>query len=55
MRVENVPSYAYDDPFIVCRECDNELWFWGSFEDLRTACKVAQEISGQVVETASLI
>ena len=55
MRVENVPAYAYTDKYIVARECDNELWFWGSFEDLRTACKVAQEISGQVIETASLI
>ncbi len=55
MKVQNVPNYAYEDPFIVCRECDNELWFWGSFPDIRTATKVAIEIGGEVIETVTLI
>lgn len=55
MRVYNVPEYAYEDAFIVCRECDGDFWFWGSYSDIRTATKVAWEIGGEVIETATLI
>lgn len=55
MRVENVPTYAYEDSYIVAREYDGVFWFWGSFPDIRTATKVAWEIDGEVFETATLI
>ena len=55
MRVENVPSYAFEDTYVVAREYDGELWFWGSFSDVRTATKVAIEIGGEVIETVTLI
>ncbi len=55
MRVENVPSYAFEDTYVVARKYDGEWWFWGSFSDVRRATSVAFEIGGEVFETATLI
>ena len=55
MKVQNVPNYAYEDSYIVARECDGEFWFWGSYPSIREATNVAWEIGGEVFETATLI
>ena len=55
MKVNNLPAYAYDHQYIVARECDDEFWFWGAWDDLQAAQEVATEISGTVIETALLV
>lgn len=52
MKVNNVPGYAYDHKYVVARLCDGEYWFWGAWDDLKEAQRVAQEMDGIVVETA---
>ena len=47
--VKNIPDYAYDRAFIVARECGDELWFWGAFDDLAKAYEVAVMVGGVVI------
>lgn len=49
MRVNNLPEYAKKHNYLVCREVNNELWFWGAFDDHDRAFKTAMEICGGVV------
>lgn len=42
MKIHNMPEDH--DKYIVARVCDNELWFWGSFETETDAKKVAEEM-----------
>ena len=46
--INNKPEYADDYEFIVARECDNEFWFWGAYENGWIADKAASEIGGVV-------
>lgn len=48
--VKNVPKDALR--YIVARwsEDTNELWFWGSWDDLFEAVRVADEIGGILTE-----
>lgn len=46
--VFNTPSNP--KKYIVCRLSDGDLWYWGSWEELKDATKVAAEIGGLVVE-----
>lgn len=46
--INNVPDYAYDYNYVVARECEDEFWFWGAFDDFKKALTVAQEIGGEV-------
>lgn len=56
MRVQNIPSYAYEDEYVVCRQSDTgEWWFYGSYSDLKFAIKVSVEVNGEVFKTAELI
>ena len=46
--VNNLPmSY---EKFVVARVVDNELWYWGSWENEADAQSVATAIDGVVVE-----
>lgn len=47
--VQNVPEYALKKPYWVCRQSDNELWFWGAWNEKEEAYRVAKEIGGVVV------
>lgn len=49
INVNNVPVYALKAHYWVCRQSDNELWFWGAWNDNDEAHRVAKEIGGVVV------
>lgn len=38
------------EKYIVARECDNELWFWGEYNNRKKAEITAKQIGGIVVE-----
>ena len=50
--INNMPEYAYEYEYIVAREdeTDGGLWFWGAYEDEKTARKAAREIDGVVIK-----
>lgn len=50
MTINNMPAYASDFTYIVARLCENELWFWGAWDDEAVAYQVAAEIGGLVVQ-----
>ena len=48
--IQNKPEYPLSK-YIVCKAVDGQLWFWGSWNDLNIALKVAKKFSnGCVVE-----
>lgn len=47
--INNLPTYAADYRYIVCRRVDGELWFYGAWNDRNKANEVALEIFGEVV------
>ena len=49
-KVYNVADYAKDYNYIVARNCDGELWFWGAWNDIEAATRAANDIGGIVVE-----
>ena len=50
MTVYNVPTYAKEYNYMVARECDGKLWFYGAYETKERATEVAIEVRGIVVE-----
>lgn len=53
MTVNNVPTYAKEYNYMVTRECDGELWFYGAYETKERATEVAIEVHGVVVDNAT--
>lgn len=49
VKVNNVPR-GKKCKYIVARECDGELWYWGRWDDKEKAAKIAAEIGAIVVE-----
>ena len=49
MNLMNAPEYADHYEFVVAREIDGDLWFWGAYADGFKADKVAYEIGGVVI------
>lgn len=47
--VKNVADYAKDYKYIVARNIDGELWFWGAWNDRNKANEVAIELGNGVV------
>jgi len=45
-KVNNVPAYAMNYEYIVARECDDAMWFWGAYHTMKEADRVAQEVRG---------
>lgn len=46
--INNCPRYGLDEEYIVARESDGELWFYGNYPE-RMAREVAREVGGVVV------
>lgn len=55
LKVNNLPKYALDYKFVVCRVCNEEPWFWGAYNDEKTAFKVSTDINGIVVASSLII
>ena len=49
MNLINAPEYANDYEFVVARQIDDDLWFWGAYTDGFKAEQVALEIGGIIV------
>ena len=47
--VYNTPDYAENHNFIVSRLVENNLWFYGAYDEIEKAREVAEEIDGLVV------
>ena len=47
--ISNLPTYAYEYRFIVTTMCDTEFWFYGAYNDMKAAGRVADEVGGVVV------
>ena len=54
MKVNNLPEYASEYEFTVCRMVDDEFWFYGAYHDFERAGVVALEIGGVVFRTEQI-
>ncbi len=54
MNILNMPDYASHYEFVVVREIDNDLWFWGAYADGFKAEQVALEIGGLIVHNVRI-
>lgn len=46
--INGVEECAYRYKYIVARPVDCELWFWGAYNDFKSANSSAQDINGLV-------
>jgi hypothetical protein len=54
MKIQNMPEYADHYEFVVAREIDGELWFWGAYADGYKADQVAHDITGVVIHNVRI-
>ena len=47
--VNNCPDYAKDHKFIIARNDDNQLWFYGAFDDKTEVNRIAKELGDSVI------
>ncbi len=50
MKINNMAEYAKNRKYIVAREIEGELWFYGAWDDRDQANEAALEIEGITVE-----
>lgn len=50
MEIQNLPEYAKNHKYIVARMLDNDYWFYGAYDDIEQAQRIAQEIGGIIKE-----
>ena len=49
IKVNNLPEYAKNYNWLVCRVVNGELWFWGAFNDHDKAREIAIDVNGTVL------
>ena len=49
IKINNLPDYAQDYRYIVITIVDDELWFYGAYNDYEKALLVARETSDRMV------
>lgn len=49
-KIENLPEYALEYKYIVCRIVDGKHWFYGAYNDVLKAANAAQAICGFTYE-----
>lgn len=54
MKIQNMPEYANHYEFVVAREIDGELWFWGAYADGYKANQVAHDITGVIIHNVRI-
>ena len=54
MNLINAPEYASHYEFIIAREVNGNLWFWGAYSNGSKADKVAREIGGEVIHNVRI-
>lgn len=48
-QVKNLPARVEFDRYVVARECETKLWYYGTYPDEQKAKAVAEEIGNGVV------
>ena len=54
MKINNMPEYANHYEFVVVREVEGKLWFYGAYRDGFKAGEVASEIRGIIVHNVRI-
>jgi hypothetical protein len=54
MEIKNMPEYANHYEFVVAREVEGDLWFYGAYRDGFKADQVAVEIHGVVIHNVRI-
>lgn len=54
MKIQNMPEYANHYEFVVAREIDGELWFWGAYADGHKANQIAHDIAGVIIHNVRI-
>ena len=49
-KVNNVPEYAMDCKYIVARNCNDSMWFYGAWNNMEIAKKTARENGGILIQ-----
>lgn len=49
MNINNLPEYANNYKYIVCRVVNGALWFWGAYNEQSRAAEAAAAVGGTVV------
>ena len=50
----NAPDYAYHYEFVVARQIEDDLWFWGAYSDGFKAERAAREIGGVIIHNVRI-
>lgn len=54
IKINNMSENANKYEFIVARECDGELWFWGAYRFVWDAEAAARDIGGIIVHNVKI-
>lgn len=54
IKINNMPEYANHYEFMVIRNVDDQLWFYGAYSDGFKAAEVAHEIDGLIVHNVRI-
>ena len=47
-KINNLPTYATEYKYLVAREIDGELWFYGAYNEGSRAERAAVECNGEI-------
>ena len=54
IKINNMSETAHKYEFIVARECDGELWYWGAYRFVWDAERAAHEIGGVIIHNVKI-
>lgn len=52
--INNMPEYASHYEFVVVRNVDDQLWFYGAYSDGFKADEVAHQVGGLIVHNVRI-
>lgn len=55
MKIMNLPSYATEKNFIVVTNIDDELWFYGAYDDMNKAAEAASTCEDRIVISPAIV
>lgn len=54
IKINNMPEYASHYEFVVVRNVDDQLWFYGAYRDGFKADEIAHQIGGLIVHNVRI-
>ena len=54
IKINNMPEYASHYEFVVVRNVDDQLWFYGAYSDGFKAEDVAHQVGGLIVHNVRI-